>query len=63
MIRETIIQTRKQLGYSQKTLAEKIGVQQPMISAFETRKRGMRSETVERIFVVLGLEVTKIEAT
>lgn len=50
-------QQRKKLALSQAAIAEKIGVRQSTISAFETNPSGSKLETILKILVACGLEL------
>ena len=54
---ETINKARKEQGYSQGSLALKVGVRQATISDFENGKRGLSSVTLEKIFEVLSIDL------
>lgn len=62
MLREQIIKARKEQGYTQGSLAEKIGVRQATISEFESGKRSLGSDILEKIITTLDLNImTTIE--
>jgi transcriptional regulator with XRE-family HTH domain len=61
MLREQIISARKEQGYTQSSLARKIGVRQATINEFESGKRGLRFEILEKIFNELNLVVMNVQ--
>lgn len=54
-IRELIIQKRTEVGMTQKELSEKTGITQARISDFESGKRTMTSDNVDKIFAALEI--------
>jgi transcriptional regulator with XRE-family HTH domain len=62
MLREQIIKARKEQGYTQGSLASEIGVRQATISEFESGKRSLRSDILEKILQTLEINImTTIE--
>lgn len=62
MLREQIIKARKEQGYTQGGLASEIGVRQATISEFESGKRSLRSDILEKILQTLEINImTTIE--
>ena len=57
MIREKIIHYRKEQGLTQTDLAQKVGVRQATISDFENGKYNLRSDLLEKILIVLNLDI------
>ena len=57
---ESIKETRKKHGLSQKELGRLIGVSGSMIGQYETEQRRPKIETIMRIASVLGIEWTEI---
>lgn len=57
MIREKIIAQRKELGLTQKKLAELAGVRKERISEFETGKGNTGIKLVEKLMIVLNLTI------
>jgi transcriptional regulator with XRE-family HTH domain len=55
MLREHIIKARKEQGYTQCSLASKIGVRQATISEFESGKHALRSDILEKILQILEI--------
>lgn len=54
----TIIKTkRKELGFSQKQLAEKIGIRQATFSNYETGKAELGADKLEKIFQILNIQI------
>lgn len=58
MIRETIIARRKELGYTQKNVAELAGVRKATISDFENGKSNLSSNLLEKVMKVLNLTIS-----
>lgn len=58
-IRETIAARRKELGYTQKEVAEKIDVRIATIGDFENGKAGLGSDKLELILSFLNLTISK----
>lgn len=56
VIRENIKSLRKQLGWSQEALAEKVGVSAPCITQIEVGKRTPSLDIVEKLAFALGVE-------
>ena len=56
IISENIKTLRKQLGWSQELLAEKIGVSAPYITQIESGKRTPSLDIVEKMSLALGVE-------
>lgn len=54
-IRELIIQKRTEVGMTQKELSEKTGITQARISDFESGKRTMTSDNIDKIFNSLDI--------
>lgn len=62
MLRTQITNERKKQGYTQKSLAEKIGVRRATISDFEKGKSALRSDILEKILIALKINImTTIE--
>ena len=59
MIREKITEFRKQQGLTQTDLAQKVGVRQATISDFENGKYNLRSDLLEKILIVLNLDIVQ----
>lgn len=57
MLKEQIIKARKEQGYTQGSLASKIGVRQATISEFESGKRSLRSDILEKILQTLEINI------
>lgn len=57
MLREKIIKARKEQGLTQKDLAKKVGVRQATISDFERGKTNLNSNTLEKIFEILNINI------
>lgn len=57
MIREKIIHYRKEQSLTQTDLAQKVGVRQATISDFENGKYNLRSDLLEKILIVLNLDI------
>lgn len=55
-IAEKIISQRKKLGYSQKTLAQKLGVSQSMISQYEDGNYNFTISSLCKLLYCLGLQ-------
>jgi transcriptional regulator with XRE-family HTH domain len=60
IIREKIIAQRKELGFTQKHLAELSGVRKERISEFETGKGNTGVKLVEKLMKVLNLTISKL---
>ena len=60
MIREQIIKARKEQGLTQTDLALKAGLRQATISDFETGKKNLRSDLIEKIIQTLNLDIMNI---
>lgn len=54
-IRELIIEKRAEVGMTQKELSEKTGITQARISDFESGKRTMTSDNIDKIFDALEI--------
>ena len=54
---ENLKNIRKERGFSQKEIAEKLGVSQPNYAQYETGKRNPKFETVKKIAAALGIDV------
>lgn len=54
-IRELITQKRTEVGMTQKELSEKTGITQARISDFESGKRTMTSDNIDKIFNALEI--------
>ena len=57
MLRKIIITARKQQGFTQRSLAETLGIRQATLSEFESGKRSIRSDTLEKIIKFLEIEI------
>lgn len=60
MIREIIKVQRKELGFTQKKLAELSGVRKERISEFETGKGNTGIQLVEKLMNMLNLTISKL---
>ncbi len=60
MLREQIIKARKEQGYTQGSLASVIGVRQATISDFESGKRSLSSDILEKILQTLEINFMTI---
>jgi transcriptional regulator with XRE-family HTH domain len=56
-LREAIKLMREKSGFTQSELAEKAGLTQPQLSNFENGSGSITSESLDRVFEVLGLPV------
>lgn len=54
-IRELIVEKRTEVGMTQKELSEKTGITQARISDFESGKRTMTSDNIDKIFDALDI--------
>lgn len=54
---ENLKRKRKEKGFSQKEIAEKLGVSQPSYAQYETGKRNPKFETVKKIAAALEIDV------
>jgi len=52
---------RKKLGISQSFLAQYANISQPYLSDLENGRRGAKPETIERIAIVLGVDVSELK--
>jgi HTH-type transcriptional regulator / antitoxin HipB len=57
MIRQKITHYRKEQGLTQTDLASKTGIRQATISDFENGKNNLRSDLLEKILIVLNLDI------
>lgn len=60
---ENLKNIRKERGFSQKEIAEKLGVSQPNYAQYETGKRNPKFETVKKIAAALGIDVYNLLIT
>lgn len=60
MLRQQIVKVRKEQGFTQGILAEKIGVRQATISEFESGKRSLGSDILEKIINILNIDIMNI---
>jgi len=58
-IREVIIEKRAEVGMTQRELSEKTGITQARISDFESGKRTMTSDNIDKIFNVLDIHFVR----
>lgn len=58
-IRELIIEKRAEVGMTQKELSEKTGLTQARISDFESGKRTMTSDNIDKIFNALEIRLAR----
>lgn len=56
-MRWALIESRKRAGYSQRELAEIIGVSQPTIANFERHENDPRLSTLRRYALAVGAEI------
>lgn len=59
-IREIVIKRRKEVGFTQVDLAEKVGVRRATILNFEKGNTSIRYDTLEKIFEVLEIKLNII---
>jgi len=59
MIREKITHYRKEQGLTQKDLSFGVGIRHATLSEFETGKKAMRSDLLEKIMEVLNLDIVQ----
>ena len=52
---------RKKLGISQSLLAQGANISQPYLSDLENGRRGAKPETIERIAIILGVDVSELK--
>jgi transcriptional regulator with XRE-family HTH domain len=56
----TLKQLREQSSFTQSNIASFLGVDQSLISKFETGERGIASELLERYACLLGVQMSEI---
>lgn len=58
---ETIVQSRKNIGYTQKELAKQVGINRVTLAKFETHKKILGQESIFRLMYLLNLRLEIIE--
>lgn len=61
-LRELIIKSRTESNMTQGELAEKSGIPQSRISEFESGRRSMNSDNVDRLIQALGVNINQYES-
>ncbi len=59
-IGQRIVRIRKERGYTQKELANKIGIDRQVISSYETGKLRLYDEMVTRVAIALGVTTDEV---
>lgn len=61
-IKETILTARKEKGYTQKDMAEKLNISQPAYSYYEKGEKPLPVNQLKKVLGILELEIDQLQS-